>query len=128
MQSTRPAIPANTCAISRDHAHHVPHGTGGFETAPPSKAKMTRRNVTRDEEEPVCHLPCLGAKHNSPVVLYTCECARVRKLIAAFGDSGNHGTMGAHAAASFVHAAILRSVGIEMMNNPLGAGDSTHPA
>ena len=65
-----------------------------------------------------------------------CEQAGVRKLIAVIGDSGNHGSVGVHAAAGFVHVGTMRSVGwkfgrwldIVMMEKTLGAGDSTPPA
>ena len=65
-----------------------------------------------------------------------CEQAGVRKLIAVIGDSGNHGSVGVHTAAGFVHVGTLQSVGwkfgrwldIVMMEKTLGAGDSTPPA
>lgn len=65
-----------------------------------------------------------------------CEQAGVRKLIAVIGDSGNHGSIGVHTAAGFVHVGTMQSVGwkfgrwldIVMMEKTLGAGDSTPPA
>ena len=173
MPSIRASTPADIPAITQIYSHHVLHGTGSFETDPPSEAEMVRRR----DEVLARQLPYLVAEEDGQIVGYAyanwfkarpayrfsaedsiyvangqhgkglgrllmaalidaCEQAGVRKLIAVIGDSGNHGSVGVHAAAGFVHVGTMRSVGwkfgrwldIVMMEKTLGAGDSTPPA
>jgi phosphinothricin acetyltransferase len=43
MTKIRPASDADIASITRIYAHHVLHGTGTFETTPPSEADMAAR-------------------------------------------------------------------------------------
>ena len=45
MPLIRPSIEQDLGAITRIYAHHVLHGTGTFETTPPSEADMTTRRA-----------------------------------------------------------------------------------
>ena len=45
MPLTRPSTEQDLGAITRIYAHHVLHGTGTFETTPPSEADMTTRRA-----------------------------------------------------------------------------------
>lgn len=59
----------------------------------------------------------------------------VRKLIAVIGDSTNHGSVGVHLSAGFVHVGVVKSCGwkfnrwldVVMMDRALGLGDSCAP-
>ena len=64
-----------------------------------------------------------------------CEALGLRQMIAVIGDSGNAGSIGLHAALSFDHAGIGRSLGfkhgrwvdIVWMQRALNRGDSEPP-
>lgn len=64
-----------------------------------------------------------------------CTAAGARQLVAVIGDSGNAASIALHARAGFVHAGLLRSVGLKFgrwldtvqMQRPLGDGDATLP-
>jgi phosphinothricin acetyltransferase len=68
-------------------------------------------------------------------LLPRCAALGYRQMIAVIGDSGNHASIGLHAAAGFVEVGRLRSVGFKLgrwvdsvlMERPLGPGDSTLP-
>jgi phosphinothricin acetyltransferase len=45
MTTIRPATDADIAAITAIYAHHVLHGTGTFETAPPDEADMAARRA-----------------------------------------------------------------------------------
>jgi phosphinothricin acetyltransferase len=60
----RPSIDADIPAITRIYAHHVLHGTGTFETDPPTEADM----ATRRADVLSKGLPYLVAEHDCEVV------------------------------------------------------------
>ena len=45
MPTIRPSLDSDLPAITRIYGHHVLHGTGTFETTPPSEADMTARRA-----------------------------------------------------------------------------------
>ena len=45
MPLIRPSTDADLAAITRIYAHHVLHGTGTFETTPPTEAEMAQRRA-----------------------------------------------------------------------------------
>ena len=45
MLTLRPATDADLAAITAIYGHHVSHGTGTFETTPPTLADMTARRA-----------------------------------------------------------------------------------
>lgn len=65
-----------------------------------------------------------------------CEAAGYRRMIAAIGDSANHGSIGLHSACGFRHVGILPAVGFKfgrwldgvLMERPLGDGSDSPPA
>jgi len=69
------------------------------------------------------------------VLVDRCTDLGYRQMIAVIGDSGNHGSIGLHAAAGFRRAAILPSMGFKfgrwvdlvIMRRALGAGGDTLP-
>jgi phosphinothricin acetyltransferase len=64
-----------------------------------------------------------------------CEAAGYRRMIAAIGDSANHGSIGLHSACGFQHVGILPAVGFKfgrwldglLMERPLGEGSDSLP-
>ncbi len=68
-------------------------------------------------------------------VLARCERLGYRQMIAAIGDSDNHGSVGLHDALGFEHAGVYRSVGLKfgrwldvvLMQRALGDGAATVP-
>ncbi len=70
-----------------------------------------------------------------PVLIARCEAAGFRLMVAVIGDSGNHGSIGLHAACGFSHAGLLPGIGWKsgrwvdsvLMTRPLGQGTSTPP-
>lgn len=70
-----------------------------------------------------------------PVLIERCAAARFRLMVAVIGDSGNHGSIGLHAACGFRHAGLLPGVGWKhgrwvdsvLMTPPLGAGTDAPP-
>lgn len=68
-------------------------------------------------------------------LMHQAEAAGVRKLIAVIGDSANAGSIGAHRAAGFHQAGLIRSCGwkfgrwldIVLMDKALGDGDHSAP-
>ncbi|CAO3357589.1 N-acetyltransferase family protein [Azospirillum palustre] len=65
-----------------------------------------------------------------------CEAAGYRRMIAAIGDSANHGSIGLHSACGFRPVGILPAVGFKfgrwldgvLMERPLGDGSDSPPA
>jgi len=65
-----------------------------------------------------------------------CEAAGYRRMIAAIGDSANHGSIGLHKACGFRPVGILPAVGFKfgrwldgvLMERPLGDGSDSPPA
>jgi L-amino acid N-acyltransferase YncA len=45
MPTIRPSVDSDLPAVTRIYAHHVLHGTGTFETTPPSEADMATRRA-----------------------------------------------------------------------------------
>jgi len=45
MSSIRPSLESDLPAITAIYGHHVQHGTGTFETTPPTEAEMTTRRA-----------------------------------------------------------------------------------
>ena len=68
-------------------------------------------------------------------LIVDCTAAGARQMVAVIGDSGNAASIALHARAGFVHAGLLRSVGLKFgrwldtvqMQRPLGDGDATLP-
>lgn len=68
-------------------------------------------------------------------LIQRCEKLGYRQMIAAIGDSENHGSIGLHRALGFEDAGIYRSVGwkfgqwldVPLMQRRLGEGDQTPP-
>jgi L-amino acid N-acyltransferase YncA len=68
-------------------------------------------------------------------VIERCEALGYRQMIAAIGDSGNHGSVGLHRALGFRDAGVYRSVGMKfgrwldvvLMQRSLGEGDRGLP-
>ncbi|WP_042696900.1 GNAT family N-acetyltransferase [Azospirillum sp. B506] len=64
-----------------------------------------------------------------------CEAAGYRRMIAAIGDSANHGSIGLHSACGFRPVGILPAVGFKfgrwldgvLMERPLGDGSDSPP-
>ncbi len=65
MPLIRPSTDADLDAITRIYAHHVLHGTGTFETTPPSAAEM----ATRRADVIAKGLPWLVAENDSGAVV-----------------------------------------------------------
>lgn len=82
---------------------------------------MSRRGIGRALMDPLIEM---------------CEAAGYRRMIAAIGDSANHGSIGLHSACGFRHVGILPAVGFKfgrwldgvLMERPLGDGSDSPPA
>jgi phosphinothricin acetyltransferase len=68
-------------------------------------------------------------------LIEACEAAGYRRMVAAIGDSANHGSIGLHSACGFRMVGVLPAVGFKfgrwldsvLMERPLGPGDSSLP-
>jgi L-amino acid N-acyltransferase YncA len=133
----RPSSDADVAAITTIYAHHVLHGTGTFETDPPTAAEM----ATRRADVLGRNLPYLVAERDGRLLgfaycnwfkprpayrysaedsIYIDESARgqqaakavgVRKLIAVIGDSANLGSVGVHRKQGFAHVGVIKDCG-----------------
>lgn len=69
-------------------------------------------------------------------LIESCEAAGYRRMVAAIGDSANHGSIGLHRACGFHQVGVLPAVGFKfgrwldsvLMERPLGEGSDSLPA
>jgi L-amino acid N-acyltransferase YncA len=127
MPLIRPSTDADLDAITTIYAHHVLHGTGTFETTPPSGADMATRSADVLNK---------GLGRALLAELMTAlERAGVRRVMAVIGDSANAGSIGVHRALGFEPVGTINACGwrfgrwlnIVFMQRSLGAGDSSAP-
>ena len=140
MPLIRPSRDEDLDAITRIYGHHVLHGTGTFETTPPSLADMTARLPWLVAEEdgqvlgfaygnwfkprpayrfsvedsiymdPAAHRKGLGRALLAEL-LAVLERTGTRKVMAVIGDSNNAGSIGVHRALGFEMVGVVQSCG-----------------
>src|SRR5574337_958248 len=132
----RPGREDDVPAVAEIYAHHVLHGTGTFETEPPTAAEMAARRA----EVLARGLPYLVLGRGLGRALLAelaaqAERAGVRRLIAVIGDSANAGSIAVHRAIGFTPVGTLRACGwkfgrwldVVLMERVLGAGSTEPP-
>ena len=123
----RPATEADLPRITAIYSHHVLHGTGTFETEPPTLDQMRQRLQEAGGQG-------LGTLLLGELIRQA-EALGIRKLIAVIGDSHNQASRGLHRRHGFIEAGIIRNCGwkhgrwldIVMVERVLGAGAETLP-
>ena len=146
----REAVSQDMQNVHEIYAHHVLHGAGTFEEAPPAIEEMQRRHDAVGANG----LPWLVADIDGATAGYAyaqryharsgwritledsvyvapkqmrmgvgrallgeliarCTALDYREMIAVIGDSANTGSIRLHEAAGFVHAGLLKNVGVK---------------
>jgi len=127
----RDAVPADVPEIQAIYAHHVLHGAGTFEEAPPSIEEMTARFEAIVERG----WAFLVATDETGRLLEAAERFGFRQMFAVIGDSENIGSIGVHASLGFQRIGLLRASGLKFgrwidtvyMQRALGRGDQDVP-
>ena len=123
-------------AIRRIYAHHVLHGTGSFETAPPNtQEKLARVKNVQSRGFPWYIALQGGGKALLDHALTWARSQGYRQMIAVVGDCANVASVALHLRAGFTEIGTLKDIGFKhgrwldtvLLQCQLGKGSCTLP-